>query len=221
MFRREGLRVVRVEQNQRRLRQFYPGGNTPVSAKHRSSTHRASTPSAETPDTPQVSRSASRPDSASRRAQATSQAESAPTTRPRRGPTRPSRAEYGSLGDERITLSCRVSDALWKQLEARLGDNRSDLIRRDLERYYEVLAAELRELALTEDEAWKVVEVLHGYAGPVGVIWAVLEQAGATALAGAIKKLPGAAAAVLDATERFWAGEEHGAQGLRETGLIG
>ncbi len=139
-------------------------------------------------------------------------------------------------------VSVRVS-GLEPHLTARVGPDAptSGLIRRDLERYYAVLADSLRTLTLTEAEASALVDALNGTLlepHTYRFLWADVEDSlpelaekwgiDGPALVRKLRGLsPGAAMAAADAVEQFWTrvsrgeakGESH-ADRLRAVGLV-
>lgn len=122
-----------------------------------------------------------------------------------------------------MAKSKTVSLYLRPDIEAELdmrGDNRSQIINRDLERLYAIYRRALRETPLTVKEACLIVDALNGIlidAATAHLLWANIEDAikldGLTEKWGVdgkelIDKLRGLSAmpcmALADAAERFW-----------------
>jgi hypothetical protein len=117
------------------------------------------------------------------------------------------------------TASIWLRPELEKELISR-GSNRSQIIRRDLERLYTLYRLALREMKLTLPECWFIADMLNGSlmdAYTAGLLWAEAEDA--IALDGLdkkwqvdgkalVKKLKALshvqALALVDAAERFW-----------------
>jgi hypothetical protein len=142
-------------------------------------------------------------------------------------------------------VSVRVS-GLEPHLTARVGPDAptSGLIRRDLERYYAVLADSLREVNLTQAEASLVVDAMNGTLmepHSYRLLWASVSEAihdegldekwdvDGPALVEKLRALsPGATLALVDACERYWqrvsrgetAAETSLVSGLQAVGLV-
>lgn len=142
-------------------------------------------------------------------------------------------------------VSFRASAPLLDQIAERKSEGESDgeVARRDLERYYTVLAHELLRVNLTAEEAALICDALNGYwmhdsTVTIRAWWIEIEDAislnGADAKWGIsqpavlVAKLralsPGASVAILDAVQRWWARErvdgETIAESLLAVGLI-
>ncbi len=117
------------------------------------------------------------------------------------------------------TASIWLRPELEKELISR-GSNRSQIIRRDLERLYTFYRLALREMKLTLPECWFIADMLNGSlmdANSAGLLWAEAEDAIALdgldkkwkidgkALVEKLKNLSEIQAlALVDAAERFW-----------------
>ena len=141
-----------------------------------------------------------------------------------------------------------ISFRVFPETLARAVDERTEpgmpdnlVVRRDIERYYAVLADELRRMEWGEPEASLIVDALNGVladAHSYGLLWAGISDAielegldrkwgvdGAALVARLRALTPGQAIAVTDAAERFWSmvggGDERPAAGLlKAVGLI-
>lgn len=116
-----------------------------------------------------------------------------------------------------------ITEGLLKEVEKR-GQNRSLVITRDLERYYELLDRALKQVKLTKREACLITDVLNGHlavAVSAKLLWAEVEDA--IELDGVdkkwevdgkklVEKLKGLnelqGMALIDAAERFWSDSE-------------
>ncbi|HHW15086.1 MAG TPA: hypothetical protein GXX28_09160 [Firmicutes bacterium] len=120
-----------------------------------------------------------------------------------------------------INTSIRLRPDMLQAIEAR-GENRSEVIHRDLARLYELYRHELAELAFTAGEAGLIVDVLNGTlitdASQARHLWAEVEDGirldhldekwsvDGPALIEKLRALRlGQCLAVIDAAERFWA----------------
>lgn len=137
-------------------------------------------------------------------------------------------------------VNFRPDDRLRAALAARAGDDAplAYVARRDLERYYATLAADLRAVALTAPEALLIADAGNGTAWDAQsarLLWAEVADAlddglaekwrvDGPALVAKLRALSaGQALAVVDAIERAWRhpdrGEDFGAA-LRAVGLV-
>lgn len=115
----------------------------------------------------------------------------------------------------------RAVDELTADLTARTGANSLGLTaQRDLERYYALLAAELRTVSLTAAEALLIADALNGTLWEphtIRLLWAGVDDAirldglaekwqvdGAALVAKLRALTPGQTVAVIDAVERAW-----------------
>jgi hypothetical protein len=141
----------------------------------------------------------------------------------------------------------RVMPELLQQLQSRASSRTTDeqsanlIARRELERYYAVLADSLREVTLTQAEASLIVDAMNGTlseAHTYSLLWANVADAihydglaekwgiDGPALVAKLRALsPGAAMAVVDAAERYFVlasriGSEDLAETLRAVGLL-
>mgnify|MGYP005836664335 CR=1 FL=1 len=130
----------------------------------------------------------------------------------------------------------RAGDLL-PEIEARAGRLSIGLTaRRDLERYYALLDAELARLELSEAEAGLVMDALNGTLFEphgLGQLWAEVAVAihygdlgtkhgvDTAALIDKLRSLtPGQAAAMVDAAARFWQSPNPTGEALRRVGLV-
>lgn len=139
-------------------------------------------------------------------------------------------------------ITFRASSTLDEALTARTGRTSTSLTaQRELERYYTLLADELRTVMLTEPEAKLVVDANNGVLWEphtMRLLWAGTEDAitgdgldrkwdvDGPALVAKLRALtPGQTVAVVDAVERYWAAVSGGADVptetlLRRVGLV-
>lgn len=105
------------------------------------------------------------------------------------------------------------------------GQSAGEIARRDLDRYYAILAAELARLDLSEAEWSAVVDALNGSlldANTARLLWAEIDDAlpdglagkwgiDGPALVGKLRTLsPAGAMAVVDTAERYWTAVSRG-----------
>lgn len=118
------------------------------------------------------------------------------------------------------TLHITIPERISAEIDAR-GDNRSEVIRRDLERLYTLYKHALREVELTAGEACLICDVLNGVlmdATSASMLWAEVEDGirmddldqkwgvDGPALVEKLRSLDRLTClALVDAAERFWA----------------
>lgn len=121
-------------------------------------------------------------------------------------------------------ISVTIQEDILAQLDER-GDNRSYIIRRDLERLYTLYRIALRQIRLSLEEAMLIVDALNGTlstADQARLLWAGIEDAIAydkldekwnvngKELVEKLKNLNELQAmAIIDAAERFWAQDKY------------
>lgn len=141
---------------------------------------------------------------------------------------------------ESPVIQFRALDDLQGQIDSRTShwiSSRGDIARRDLARYYHVLASDLRAVNLTEGEASLICDACNGTAfvdnRSISMLWAEIDDAirldglddkwhvDGPALVEKLRTLTwGQTAAIVDAVERFWADPNPLQEKLREVGLI-
>lgn len=130
--------------------------------------------------------------------------------------------------------SFRATPALVRELASR-GDGLGLTARRDIERYYHLLAEELKTVNLTESEAMLIVDTCNGTLfepHTIRLLWAEIDDAirldrldhkwqvdGPELVAKLRSLTAGQMFAVVDGCERFWADPNQEDQ-VRKVGLV-